>query len=99
MPTYPLEEAKRAIRDERYWITRQAGLGAGDLFLDEDDIKDCVLRLEMHHFFKTMPSSKRPGLNQDVYKCSYGGLPIYTKLQIGLEGRAVVISFKRDESA
>jgi len=41
----------------------------------------------------------RPGLNQDVYRCRCAGMPIYTKLQIGPEGQAVVISFKRDESA
>ncbi len=98
-PRYLLEEVKKAIRDGRYWITRHAGLDAASLYLDEDDIKHCVLKLEEHHFFKTMPSTRIPGLNQDVYKCRYGGLPIYTKLQIGREGQAVVISFKRDESA
>ncbi len=99
MSTYPLEEVKRGIRAGRYWITRQAGLDAMDLSLDEEDVKDCVLRLEERHFFKTMASTRRAGLSQDVYKCRYCGLPIYTKLQMGREGQAVVISFKRDESA
>jgi hypothetical protein len=30
---------------------------------------------------------------------SYLGIAIYTKLQMTADGRAVVISFKRDESA
>ena len=98
-PHYPLEDVKSAIRDGRYWITRRAGLDAAHGYLDEEDIRDCVLRLEECHFFKTMSSKKRPGLNQDVYRCRYAGIPIYTKLQIGHEDRAVVISFKRDERA
>ena len=99
MSIYLLEEVKSGIRAGRYWITRQAGLDAMDLSLDEDDVKNCVLRLEERHFFKSMPSTRRPGLSQDVYKCRYCGLPIHTKLQIGREVQAVVISFKRDESA
>ena len=99
IPHYPLEEVKRAIRHGGYWITRRAGLDAADLYLDEEDIKNCVLRLEERHFSKTMPSVKRPGLNQDVYRCRYAGVSIYTKLQIGHGGQTVVISFKRDESA
>ncbi len=46
-----------------------------------------------------MPSVKRPGLGQDVYRCWYRGFSIYTKLQIGRGGGAVVISFKKDDSA
>ena len=41
-----------------------------------------------------MPSLKRPALSQDVYRCKYQGLSIYTKLQMGRRGEAVVFSFK-----
>ena len=46
-----------------------------------------------------MASLQVEGLWQDVYRCRYCGQPIYVKLQIGAAGRAVVISFKTDESA
>jgi hypothetical protein len=98
-PCYALGEIKERIRDGRYWITRRAGIDAGSLSLDEGDIKECVLGLEFRHFFKSMPSRKRPGMNQDVYRCRYAGLALYIKLQMGLDGRAVVVSFKLDESA
>jgi motility quorum-sensing regulator/GCU-specific mRNA interferase toxin len=73
-------------------------LDAAALGLDEDNIKDCVLSLREGDFFKTMPSEKRPGLSQDVYRCRYGGIAVYLKLQKGRGGDAVVISFKRDEN-
>jgi hypothetical protein len=98
MPRYALEELKKAIRDGRYVITRKAGADAAALSFDEDDIKHCVLGLEDCHFYKSMASRRRPGLSQDVYKSRYLGIPIYTKLQTGLGGQTVVISFKRDES-
>ena len=98
MPRYPLHELKQAIRDGRYVITRTAGMDAAALLLDEDDIRSCVLGLREGHFYKSMPSTKHLGLSQDVYKVRYGGFSIYTKLQVGRGGQAVVISFKRDES-
>ena len=99
MPRYPLDEVKAAIRDGRYWITRQAVLGAAGLGFDEDDIKGCVLGLHEGDLFKTMPARKRPGLSQDVHRCGFGGLPTHVKLQVDHGGWAVVISFKRDENA
>lgn len=98
-PQYSLELIKEAVRDGRYSITHQAGQDAAALYLDEDDIRDCVLALEERHFYKTMPSRARPGTNQDVYKCRYCGFAIYTKLQLSISSLAVVISFKKDESA
>jgi len=98
-PHYSLELIQEAVRQGRYWITRQAGLDAAALYLDEDDIKACVLDLKDHHFYKTMPSRTRPGTSQDVYKCRYCGFAIYTKLQLSRSNAAAVISFKKDEDA
>jgi motility quorum-sensing regulator/GCU-specific mRNA interferase toxin len=98
-PTYSLARIQEAIQAGRYWITRQAGSDAAALGLDEGDIRGCVLNLKRRDFYKTMPSVKRPGLSQDVYRCRYGDTPIYTKLQMDLRSEAVVISFKRDERA
>jgi len=97
-PTYSLARIQDAIQAGHYWITRKAGRDAAALELDEEDVKSCVLNLKRCHFFKTMLSEKRPGLSQDVYRCRYAGISIYTKLQMGYRSEAVVISFKRDES-
>jgi len=45
-----------------------------------------------------MPAELRPGFMQDVYRITYEKQPVYLKLQIAI-GKAVVISFKTDESA
>jgi hypothetical protein len=97
-PSYPLQDIQAAVRKGRYGITRRAAQGAASVYLDEEDIKSCVLGLREMHFFKTMPSVRRPGLAQDVSKCRYAGFAIYLKLQMSRERWAVVVSFKRDES-
>ncbi|MHB1193484.1 MAG: type II toxin-antitoxin system MqsR family toxin [Longimicrobiales bacterium] len=98
-PTYLLAEIQSALREGRYWMTRSAMEGASALYLDESDIRECVLGLHEADFYKSMPSVQRPGLFQDVYRCRYGGFSIYTKLQSSAARHAVIISFKRDESA
>ena len=98
-PRYRLETIQARIREGRYAITRSAAEGAGTLYLDEDDIKESILGLEDRHFFKSMPSRTRPGMAQDVYRFRCFGFALYAKLQLGIGGTAVVISFKRDECA
>jgi hypothetical protein len=98
-PTYPLEGIQTAARDGRYVVTRRAAGDAASFLFDEDDIRQCVLGLAHRDFYKTMASRRIKGLWQDVYRCRYLGIAIYTKLQMTADGRAVVISFKRDESA
>ena len=99
LPTYALADIQGALRDGRYWMTRSAMEGASALYLDESDIRECVLGLHDADFYKSMPSVRRRGLFQDVYRCRYGGFSIYTKLQRSAVGHAVIISFTRDESA
>ncbi|HSW30648.1 MAG TPA: type II toxin-antitoxin system MqsR family toxin [Longimicrobiales bacterium] len=98
-PTYPLSQVQGAVRRGSYWVTRSAGHGAMALDLDESDIRECVARLGPSDFYKTMPSERVPGLFQDVYLTRHHGLPIYLKVQLAPNGDAVVVSFKRDESA
>ena len=98
VPAYPLDGIKSAVEAGRFAITRNGLEGAAALYLDEEDIKAYVLTLQEGDFFKTMPSVKRPGLAQDVYKSRYLGFAIYAKLQMSRVEWAVVVSFKRDES-
>lgn len=97
-PRYPLDAIKRGIARGCYAITRSAAQGAAELYLDEDDILNCILGLQESHFFKTMASVRRPGMGQDVYRSRYAGFAVYLKLQVNREGWAVVVSFKQDEN-
>lgn len=84
------------MRDGAYRIVTTAITGAFLLGMDEEDIHDCVLSLTANDFHKTMPSSQKPGLFQDVYKPVYENVGIYLKLQGSPDGKTVVISFKRE---
>jgi hypothetical protein len=94
-PTYALEDIKAKIRNGHYVITRTAGLDAIALGLDEHDVVDCVLCTNEPHFYKTMASTAKSGLMQDVYRTKFDNISIYLKLQLDRYSRAVVISFKR----
>ena len=97
--SYPLEEIKALVANRHYWITRPSQDGAFELGFGDEDICECICDfLDETHFYKTMPSEKRPGLMQDVYRITYEKQPVYLKLQI-VNGRVTVISFKANESA
>lgn len=98
-PAYALRTLQEAVRRGAYWITRSAGRGAAELYLDESDIVECVQDLTHEDFFKSMPSEQRVGSFQDVYRGRYRGFAVYVKLQLSGAGHTVVVSFKRDESA
>ena len=76
-------------------ITRTAIDGASALHLERDDLVDAVLTLGPEHFYKSMESEACPGLWQDVYHLEYRETPVYLKLQLLPDGRAVVVQFKR----
>jgi MqsR (Motility quorum-sensing regulator) toxin of toxin-antitoxin system len=94
-PTYDLEDIKAKVRVGYYSITFSAGTDALALGFDERDVVDCVLCVSESEFYKTMSSAAKSGFMQDVYRTSYDDVPIYLKLQLDRNRRAVVISFKR----
>ncbi len=99
-PSYSLNRIRELFQEGRFRVARSAFEAALLMSLLEEDVVDCVTcHLNESHFYKTMPAEKVPGLMQDVYKIRYEGWRIYLKLQIDKDGRAVVISFKEDESA
>lgn len=53
-----------------------------------------VLELTPRDFYKSMESEQLPGLWQDVYHTVYRGLRLYIKIQIGADGRGVVVQYK-----
>ena len=94
VPTYDLAEIQLKVRAGLYWITHSARSGAAAVGLSEHDVVACVLSLTASDFYKTMVSDAVPGLWQDVYRPTYEQMALYVKLQIELDGDAVVISFK-----
>jgi len=68
-PTYDLKTIKELIRGKHYRITLRALSDAHEEFdFDKDRILSEVLSLTLQDLDKTMPSEKKPGLWQDVYK-------------------------------
>lgn len=96
-PTYDLEQMQQLVGQGPLTrvITAAAADGASQLELINEHIVEAVLLLMPQHFYKTMESEQVPGLWQDVYHIEYRGWPLYIKLQIGFDGRAHVVQFKR----
>jgi motility quorum-sensing regulator / GCU-specific mRNA interferase toxin len=96
VPTYDLQQLQQLIGQGLVssWIMGTAKTGAGLVGLGEEEIVDAVLQLTPHHFYKTMESERCPGLWQDVYHLDYRGVRLYVKLQMAVDGRAVVVQFK-----
>lgn len=94
--SYPLDWVKQFFKNGNWLVSQTAIDGALALGFDEDDIFECVLNnLSDTHFYKTMPSEKKPELMQDVYRITYGEQRIYLKLQVA-DNWATVISFKEE---
>jgi hypothetical protein len=96
-PTYDLRELQRLIGQGEISssITKVSELGAAELNCSRGDIVEAVLELTSRHFYKSMESERVPGLWQDVYCMAFRGTWLYIKLQLGLDGRAVVVQFKK----
>ena len=98
-PTYDLATIKALVSSGQFVVTGEALNGAGELGFDRSDIVACVMSLTAADFHKTMPSIKKQGLWQDVYRPVHSGIALYVKLQLAArsDGRAlsVVVQFKR----
>ncbi|RKH86725.1 hypothetical protein D7Y21_20390 [Corallococcus sp. AB045] len=99
---YCLSDVRALFENSLGIITESATQGAWAQKFTPEDIKHVIMKeLDASHFYKSMEADKCPGLWQDVYKLKFLEVPLYIKLQIrdGKRGRrAVVISFKLDES-
>jgi hypothetical protein len=96
-PAYDLEEVQRLVGQGPISrrITKVAADGAVEVGLSEEGLVAAVLSLTPAHFYKCMEAEQRPGLWQDVYHLPHGTITLYLKLQIGFDGRAVVVQCKR----
>lgn len=95
-PTYDLQELQRLIGQGPVssTITRVAEQGVVKFGWKSGDIVEAVLELTSEHFYKSMESERIPGLWQDVYHLKFRGSWLYIKLQLGVDGRAIVVQFK-----
>jgi len=94
-PTYNLDELLDLINNpSRLHITERAWDDAMDLgFISEYDIVRQVSKLTKANFCHTMPSEKKLGQMQDVYKMDWQETILYIKLRKSDIGQGVVISF------
>lgn len=96
-PTYDLQQLQQLVGQGELsrTITAAATHGASSIRFTADHIIEAVLLLTLRDFHKTMESERIPGLWQDVYRLEYRQQEVYIKLQIGSDGRAYVVQFKR----
>jgi len=95
-PTYPLVQIKGLMKDQCWVLTESARDTVTELGFDEEDVYDCIVNhLDDTHFYKTMPSERKSGYFQDVYRITYQGFRLYVKLQVNVS--AIVISFKEQD--
>jgi hypothetical protein len=96
-PTYDLQELQRLIGQGPLSssVTEAAQEGAAEFDWHYEEIVEAVLQLNEQYFYKSMESERIPGLWQDVYHFRFRGEWLYIKLQLGADGRAFVVQFKR----
>ncbi|HST62849.1 MAG TPA: type II toxin-antitoxin system MqsR family toxin [Longimicrobium sp.] len=96
-PTYDLELIQRCVGQGALTssIMAVAAAGASELGWTLEHIIEAVLLLSSGDFYKTMESERVPGLWQDVYHLQYRKVHLYIKVQMGQNGRAYVVQFKR----
>lgn len=92
---YPLDEIKKLVEKvETRVITGVARDNAAAMGMDDNDMNACIQALTQQDFFKSMPRRTDRTLWQDVYRPTYQGKALYVKLQIGHDGKGVVVQFK-----
>lgn len=96
-PSYDLAHLQQLIgKSDTRIITRTAYLEAAALgYAGAADIVAVIKQINPQDFFKTMPAHKAPGRWQDVYRIWANGVELYVKLQLSVNGKGVVIQFKR----
>ncbi|MGK2906467.1 MAG: type II toxin-antitoxin system MqsR family toxin [Desulfuromonadales bacterium] len=94
-PTYDLAELLELINNpSRCHITERAWDDAVELgFASDYEIIRQVSKLTKINFQHTMPSEKKPGQMQDVYKIDWRDTVLYIKLRKSDIGQGVIISF------
>jgi len=96
-PSYKLEDVKKLIRDNNIFINSNAQEDAWDDFNWKlDDIRKCLLKLKIGHFYKTEPHKNNAELMIDIYKAKniMKDINIYVHFYIIPGGNLIINSFK-----
>lgn len=97
-PHYSLAELKKLIANEKMGeITRISIRNAHELGISSTEIIEIVLSLTSDDFYKSMSTYENNKIWQDVYKPRHDDVGLYIKLQVKLDGKGIVIQFKKDE--
>lgn len=91
-PTHDLEAVKTAFLSLN--LTGTALRNAFALGYGRQEIVDVIQTIDRHHFYKTMPSEKNPGVMQDVYRVPDGEIELYVKFTSDLVTEFKLLSFK-----
>lgn len=79
---------------ERLNITGSALRDAAALGYGSEEIVEVIQGIDAVHFYKTMPSEKRPGYWQDVYRVPDRGMELYVKFTSDAVTEFKLLSFK-----
>ena|SRR5215475_3951892 len=94
-PTHNLAAIKGVFSSaEGLNITGSALRDAAALGYGSEEIVEVIQSIESGHFYKTMPSEKRPGYWQDVYRVPDGGMELYVKFTSDTVTEFKLLSFK-----
>ena len=94
-PTHDLAAIQSAFSDATGLnITGTALRDAAALGYGSEDIIRTIQSIEAGHFHKSMPSEKRPGLWQDVYRVPVGDIELYVKFTSDTVTEFKLLSFK-----
>lgn len=94
-PTHDLKAIKaRFSVTRRLNITGSALRDAAALGYGSEEIIEVIQGIEAVHFYKTMPSNKRPGYWQDVYRVPDRGMELYVKFTSDTVTEFKLLSFK-----
>jgi motility quorum-sensing regulator/GCU-specific mRNA interferase toxin len=94
-PRHNLEKIKSVFSTRKSLnITGSALRDAASLGYGSEEIIAVIQSIEPDHFHKTMPSEKRPGLWQDVYRVPDRGMELYVKFTSDTVTEFKLLSFK-----
>ena len=94
-PRHDLKAIKEVFSDTKNLnITGSALRDAAALGYGSEEIVEVIQSMEPGLFYKTMPSEKRPGYWQDVYRVPDGEMELYVKFTSDTVTEFKLLSFK-----
>jgi motility quorum-sensing regulator / GCU-specific mRNA interferase toxin len=94
-PRHDLSAIKEVFSDTKSLnITGSALRDAAALGYGSEEIVEVIQSMEPGHFYKAMPSEKRPGYWQDVYRVPDGEMELYVKFNSDTVTEFKLLSFK-----